>query len=408
MLVVSQFTLPAKLGPKQVPDFRKAMAPAGAQALYNQLVTSLRAQHQKKGATGPTVAEGVFGADMQVHLVNDGPVTIVLDSPEPPAPSTALPSPTSPESNLSSASTPAASAGEGAAFTADTAASSIATAALDTDAQPPTDKLEESTATGAPSSTPSSSATMWPAHGPDDSPAAVAEAFHRDGFVVLQSLLPLPLVERAKKAAAANFTACQSLIAARELEFGMHTAAGFREIVQRNLGRFEMPFGLAESPVFQAPELVQNPRLIAVLDAILGDKVDGANQKDASTSSAKDDVDENEQTATATALTDSTAAASPPPPEASPPNVTSAGCVTPTDNATTKSSFGGWGGGGHEDAEEGGNGSEKKAWRLLGRSVVVALPGALEQQWHVDGAHVDLKVCDFFSYFSIWLHCFLN
>jgi len=392
VLVVSQFTLPAKLGPKHVPDFRKAMAPSSARVLYNQLATSLRAQHQKKGdASGSTVAEGIFGADMQVHLVNDGPVTILLDSPEPPAPaSAARPAPNPPDANLNVSPTPALTKVD-VALTTETTSSSIArTATLEADAQPPAVEIKEGcTAKTAPLTTPllPSSATAWPAHSPSDSPTAVAEAFRRDGFVVLQSLLPLPLVERAKKAAAANFAACQNLIEARELDFGMHTAAGFREIVQRNQGRFEVPFGLAESPVFQAPELVRNPRLIAVLDAILGDKPvdEDDSKKGTSESPVKAGMCASVATDAPTVSEAPTASVLPTATNTTADRATETAATT----ATKPSSFGG------RDAENGAPGSEDEtAWRLLGRSVVVALPGALEQPWHVDGAHVDLKVFD--------------
>jgi hypothetical protein len=204
---------------------------------------------------------------------------------------------------------------------------------------------------------------------------AVADAFHRDGFALLRGLLPPALVARARLAAAANFSACQGLIAARELPFGMHAAAGFAEIVQRNLGRFEVPFGLAESPAFQAPELVKNPRLIAVLDAILGDQRAGEGESKGKGELAADENDfVGERTGKHDAAgTGASAAAA----------VSGAGFAA---GGTEKSRFGSWGGGGQEDT------GGRDQWRLLGRSIVVALPGALEQQWHVDGAHVDLKV----------------
>jgi hypothetical protein len=207
----------------------------------------------------------------------------------------------------------------------------------------------------------------------------VADAFHRDGFALLRGLLPPALVVRARLAAAANFSACQGLIAARELPFGMHAAAGFAEIVQRNLGRFEVPFGLAESPAFQAPELVKNPRLIAVLDAILGDQRarESESKGKGELAAGENDVAgerTGEHDAAGTGASSSAAAA-----------VSGAGWAA---GATEKSLFGSWGGGGQE-----GTGGRDQ-WRLLGRSVVVALPGAVEQQWHVDGAHVDLKVAN--------------
>lgn len=71
LLIVSQFTLAADTKSGNRPGFTGAVAPALGEALYNQFVAAARAQH-------PQVATGRFGADMQVHLVNDGPVTIPL------------------------------------------------------------------------------------------------------------------------------------------------------------------------------------------------------------------------------------------------------------------------------------------------------------------------------------------
>lgn len=71
LLVVSQFTLAADTRSGNRPGFTGAASPALGEALYEAFVQSARAQH-------PVVQSGRFGADMQVHLVNDGPVTIPL------------------------------------------------------------------------------------------------------------------------------------------------------------------------------------------------------------------------------------------------------------------------------------------------------------------------------------------
>lgn len=71
LLVVSQFTLAADVRSGRRPSFGAAAPPALAQALYEHLLACARTHH-------PQVAAGRFGADMQVTLVNDGPVTIPL------------------------------------------------------------------------------------------------------------------------------------------------------------------------------------------------------------------------------------------------------------------------------------------------------------------------------------------
>lgn len=73
ILLVSQFTLYAQTHKGLRPDFSAAMPPAAAAQLYHQLLDYLKSQY-------PYVASGIFAADMQVHLVNDGPVTFLLEN----------------------------------------------------------------------------------------------------------------------------------------------------------------------------------------------------------------------------------------------------------------------------------------------------------------------------------------
>jgi D-tyrosyl-tRNA(Tyr) deacylase len=71
LLVVSQFTLAADVSGGNRPSFTLAAPPDEGRRLYDYFVAKARAAH-------PVVATGEFGADMQVHLLNDGPVTIPL------------------------------------------------------------------------------------------------------------------------------------------------------------------------------------------------------------------------------------------------------------------------------------------------------------------------------------------
>ena len=71
LLIVSQFTLAADVSGGNRPSFTQAARPEDGRRLYDYFVAQARAAH-------PVVQTGVFAADMQVHLVNDGPVTIPL------------------------------------------------------------------------------------------------------------------------------------------------------------------------------------------------------------------------------------------------------------------------------------------------------------------------------------------
>ena len=75
ILVVSQFTLLADARKGNRPSYIGAAPPPVAEPLYKQFVALVAAE------LGQPVPTGIFGADMQVRLLNDGPVTIVLDSP---------------------------------------------------------------------------------------------------------------------------------------------------------------------------------------------------------------------------------------------------------------------------------------------------------------------------------------
>jgi len=72
LMVVSQFTLAADTGKGLRPGFSNAAPPERAEALYDYFISRAEQLH-------PDVASGVFGANMQVSLCNDGPVTFMLE-----------------------------------------------------------------------------------------------------------------------------------------------------------------------------------------------------------------------------------------------------------------------------------------------------------------------------------------
>lgn len=74
LLLVSQFTLHASTKKGNRPSYIKASKPPVAIPVYEAMILSLEKQ------LGKNIATGVFGADMKVELLNDGPVTIVMDS----------------------------------------------------------------------------------------------------------------------------------------------------------------------------------------------------------------------------------------------------------------------------------------------------------------------------------------
>ncbi|MDR0796418.1 MAG: D-tyrosyl-tRNA(Tyr) deacylase [Tannerella sp.] len=74
ILVVSQFTLHASTKKGNRPSYIKASKPGYAIPLYDQFCTEIGLVQQKE------VKKGIFGADMKVELLNDGPVTIIMDT----------------------------------------------------------------------------------------------------------------------------------------------------------------------------------------------------------------------------------------------------------------------------------------------------------------------------------------
>lgn len=74
VLIVSQFTLHASTKKGNRPSFIRAAVPAHSEPLYEAFCSAMELE------TGRPVMRGVFGGDMRVSLINDGPVTIVMDS----------------------------------------------------------------------------------------------------------------------------------------------------------------------------------------------------------------------------------------------------------------------------------------------------------------------------------------
>ena len=75
IIIVSQFTLHASTKKGNRPSYIRAARPETAIPLYEEMIDEF-----KKALGNKKVETGIFGADMQVYLVNDGPVTIILDS----------------------------------------------------------------------------------------------------------------------------------------------------------------------------------------------------------------------------------------------------------------------------------------------------------------------------------------
>jgi len=74
ILLISQFTLFAQTKKGNRPSFIKAAKPDKAIPMYEQMIKTLST------LTGKKIATGIFGADMKISLVNDGPVTILIDT----------------------------------------------------------------------------------------------------------------------------------------------------------------------------------------------------------------------------------------------------------------------------------------------------------------------------------------
>jgi D-tyrosyl-tRNA(Tyr) deacylase len=74
IMIISQFTLHARTKKGNRPSYVDAAKPEISEPLYNKFIETVNS------LTGKTSATGIFGADMKIELLNDGPVTIIIDS----------------------------------------------------------------------------------------------------------------------------------------------------------------------------------------------------------------------------------------------------------------------------------------------------------------------------------------
>jgi D-tyrosyl-tRNA(Tyr) deacylase len=74
ILLISQFTLHAVTKKGNRPSYIRASKPERAEPMYQQMISTLQSD------LGAPIETGIFGADMKVHLLNDGPITIIIDT----------------------------------------------------------------------------------------------------------------------------------------------------------------------------------------------------------------------------------------------------------------------------------------------------------------------------------------
>ena len=79
ILLVSQFTLYGTLSKKNQPDYKLAMKAIPAEILYNKFLSMVRENYCDSGDVEDKIQDGEFGAMMDVELINDGPVTLVIE-----------------------------------------------------------------------------------------------------------------------------------------------------------------------------------------------------------------------------------------------------------------------------------------------------------------------------------------
>lgn len=110
----------------------------------------------------------------------------------------------------------------------------------------------------------------------DNAEARAAEAFHRDGFIVLEALFEKGAVDVVRERGEGSFDELQGMIAARGLSLGIGIKEGFCEVVQRHPHRFEMPYQMDRPEI--ASFVTGNARLMDTVHAILGHDCDCINK----------------------------------------------------------------------------------------------------------------------------------
>ena len=94
-----------------------------------------------------------------------------------------------------------------------------------------------------------------------------AELFHSDGFVTLENVLDISLIEKLFQLSNDNFDEIMKIIQLKDLAFGIGAKFGFKEIVQRHTGRFEMPYKMDNDLINQVSN---NHTIRSLVEDILG------------------------------------------------------------------------------------------------------------------------------------------
>jgi hypothetical protein len=105
-------------------------------------------------------------------------------------------------------------------------------------------------------------------------PDAIYEAFSANGYCVVDSLFDPDELDRIKEKALENFNEIMGIITAKGLSFGVGLKEGYDEVVQRQAGRYEVPYKMNDS--FHA--LASNEKLLEIVHRILGDDIKIVNE----------------------------------------------------------------------------------------------------------------------------------